>query len=161
MSAERTYGLGTRSAGQAVLGPPPRAEDCPPGLRTQAKAGLCRAVLAALLLHPISSPGDQSALARLYCLSLQFQHASDSTTEYSLDLQNSELWPYDPSSYAATITLSDDWLGGSFPGYMKLPIPPPEDADGDGFDDFFESTQPVNAVATSAPTVSAASARAP
>ncbi|HXR08366.1 MAG TPA: hypothetical protein VN765_13600 [Candidatus Acidoferrum sp.] len=110
---------------------------------------LCFVVVGGLFPHPIPSPGDQDAHARLFCLSLQFQHASDSTTEYSLDLASGELWPYDPSTYAANVTLNDDWFGSSDPGTILLALPPFTDANGNGYDDFFESVQPLGGTTTS------------
>ncbi len=106
-------------------------------------------LLANLLFLPMLSDAQQQAHARLYCLSLQFQKGFDSTTEYSLQMDNGELWYYDSSSYAANVTLNDEWIGEPYQGYIKVPIPGFTDANGNGFPDFFESVQGVDSTTTS------------
>jgi hypothetical protein len=95
--------------------------------------------------------GEETAQARLYCLSLSFQPGSDATTgEYSLRLDSGELWPYDSSYYAAYVTLYDNWFDEPVDrGYILLPVPDIGDANHNGFEDFFESAQPVNSASTS------------
>jgi hypothetical protein len=99
---------------------------------------------------------DQTAQARLYCVSLQFQQARDSTTEYVLDLStlsvgdNGELAPYDSTRHYSYLDLYDDWWGDYYPsGWMYLAIPNTGDANGNGFSDFFESSQPVSGASSS------------
>ena len=107
-------------------------------------------LLASLAFLP-SIRGEETARARLYCVSLSLQPGSDASTgEYSLILDNGELWPYNSSTYAAYVTLCDNWLGEEWDwGYILLPVPNIGDANQNGFQDFFESSQPVNSVGTS------------
>ena len=73
----------------------------------------------------------------------------NSTTEYSLVLENAELYYYTTDSHAADVTLKDEWLNESFPGYILLPIPIVGDVNGNGYADFFESGRSVNSATTS------------
>jgi hypothetical protein len=111
---------------------------------------LCLLVLASLTFLPIIR-GEETARARLYCLSLSLQPGEDTgTSEYSLNLDNGELWYYNSSTYAANVTLYDNWFGDTVDsGYILLPIPNTGDANQNGFPDFFESSQPVNNIGTS------------
>ena len=56
--------------------------------------------------------------------------------------------PTTPSSHAANLTLRDDWFGDDISGYLLLAVPNLGDDNHNGFADFFESSQPVNNVAT-------------
>lgn len=89
----------------------------------------------------------ETANARMYCLSLSFSYVYDSSGIYSLQLPDNELWPYDANSNAADVTVVDI-VGDSYPGYIILGIPNTIDANGDGFPDFFESSQEVSASTT-------------
>jgi hypothetical protein len=79
----------------------------------------------------------------------------DQDGTYSLDLTtlqygvNGELTPSGGSyDHAAYLVLTDELFGGQLPGTMYLNVPDTGDADGDGFNDFFEVSQPVSATSS-------------
>lgn len=106
--------------------------------------------LLALGFNTLSSSGAETAQARLYCLSPRVQTGRDNTTEYSLALTtlssevNGELMPYTDTSYSCNIILTDLFLDESDYGFIDLPWPSAGDANGNGFDDFFESSQAIS-----------------
>ena len=106
-------------------------------------------LLLALMLHPTSGiTAEQTASARLWCESLHFSQGNyeggtlDLTT---IDgVANGELAPYNGKSLVSTFIL--DFFGIPLYGTIILVgLPAFADNDGDGFDDFYESSQPVYA----------------
>jgi hypothetical protein len=102
-------------------------------------------------LFPLTARGAETAHAKTWCLSLRFQQAMDQNNEYSLDLTtltsgvNGELTPSGGSyTHAAWVLMTDTWFGGQVSGTMYLNVPDTGDADGDGFNDFFEVSQPIS-----------------
>jgi hypothetical protein len=108
-------------------------------------------------LYPITSFGLETAHARLYCLSLQFQQGT--TYGGTLNLStlsgtpyNGELMPTFGSGasgnpWGSGLVLV--WSGMSDGGTIYVNLPPPVDANNDDFDDFFEVSQAVTGKVTS------------
>ncbi len=105
-------------------------------------------LLGCFVCLPLTLPGAETAAARLDCLSLRFQSVEDMTGEYLLTLSDGELWPYNSNSHAANLTLNDLYLDETYTGYIVLAVPDSTDANGDGYADFYESSQEVNASTT-------------
>jgi hypothetical protein len=101
-------------------------------------------VLAATCLIPLLAQSSETAQARIWCLSLHFQQGSDGFGD-TLDLSsdpntpNGELAPYNGLQYACYFTLTSSSLPIS--GTMYVNLPPPSDANNDGWSDFFEVSQ--------------------
>jgi hypothetical protein len=97
----------------------------------------------------------ETAQARLWCLSARFQRGMDQNGEFALDLTtlnagiNGELVPDYGGNYShfSYLELTDQWFGDSSPGAMLLDVPS-GDADHNGWRDFFEVSQPVNAASS-------------
>ncbi len=91
---------------------------------------------------PLAAPGAQTAQARMWCLSLRFQQGADSFGD-TLDLStvagtpNGELAPYNGDTYGSGFALGL-YSGVSIYGTIYVNLPPYADANGNGFDDFFE-----------------------
>ncbi|MGH7993922.1 MAG: hypothetical protein ACREDQ_10425, partial [Limisphaerales bacterium] len=101
---------------------------------------------AGWLLYPITNYGSETAQARLYCESLRFHEG----TLYggTLDISsiggssyNGELVPYSGDTWYSGLVLV--WSGYADSGMIYINLPPPVDANNDGFDDFFEVSQGV------------------
>jgi len=116
-------------------------------------------MLVALPFIPSLGRGAETAHARLWCDSLHFQRGNDQNGLYTLDLTtlsvgiNGELtWNFLSGSYlySAYLELTDFTFGGeTLQGTLEVDLPDVQDADGDGFDDFFQVARPVDSVATS------------
>ncbi len=107
---------------------------------------------AVFLFCPMTNHGSETAQARLFCLSLRFQEGT--TYGGTLDMStiggppyNGELRPYSGRSWDSGLAL--DWSGMADNGVIYVNLPPAVDANGDGFDDFFEVSQGVANAATS------------
>ncbi|HLH56127.1 MAG TPA: hypothetical protein VKY92_21175 [Verrucomicrobiae bacterium] len=105
-------------------------------------------LLVACSFHGSTALSAETAQGRVWCLSLKFQQGSDSFGD-TLDLStisgtpNGELEPYNNLTYISGFTL--DISGMPIFGTMQLNLPPFQDTDGDGFNDFFESAVGVSA----------------
>ena len=105
------------------------------------------ALLAVLLLtFSFITHAAQTAQVHFVCLSLRFQPGSGvggSTLTLSSvsGTPNGELYPTGPGDYASGIIL--DIFGSPIPGEMQVYLPDFLDANGNGFDDFFEVEQGV------------------
>lgn len=118
-----------------------------------------RTLLLLGLLLPLLPPAGeaaQTAPARTYCQSLRFQQATDNSTLFTLDLStfaswdNGELGPYfyffDPSTtHSAYLHVVDTLFYDDYPGGMDLDAPGGDDANGNGWSDFFEVSQGISA----------------
>src|SRR3974390_3002246 len=95
--------------------------------------------------------GAETANAHFWCLSLRFQEASDSFGD-TLDLStisgssNGELAPYNGLEYASAFSL--DVSGFPVTGTIYLNLPPFADANGNAFNDFFESDLGITGTST-------------
>jgi len=105
----------------------------------------CLLVIASTA-HPLLLRAAESAHARIWCFSLRFQQGTDSSGVDTLDLStisngiNGELAPYRGLMYVSTFSLNDSSFSGLVVnGTMYLNLPPVADANGNGYDDFFES----------------------
>jgi hypothetical protein len=110
---------------------------------------------------PLIAFGTESAHAKTWCLSLRFYHGSGQSGRYSLDLStlesgvNSELTPIGGSpDHGAYLVIKDDLWGGQYWGSIYLNVPNTGDADGDGFNDFFEVSRPVSATSSGSYSIS-------
>jgi hypothetical protein len=99
-----------------------------------------------------SSQAAETAHARLYCLSLHFQQGT--TYGGTLDLStiggppyDGELMPYSGRTWASGLALV--WSGMGDSGTIYVNLPPAADANGNGFDDFFEVSQGLAATVPS------------
>lgn len=111
--------------------------------------------LATLCLLPSVNHAAQTANARFFCLSLRFQRgaANDlSGIRWTMDLTtlnvgiNGELAPafFGPAyTNGAWVELEEELFGETFSGGIALDTPDLVDANGNGFADFFEVSQPV------------------
>ncbi len=109
---------------------------------------------AGWLLYPITNYGAETAQARLYCMSLRFQHGT--TYGGTLDLSsiggppyNGELYPISDGTWDSGLVLVWRQMGHS--GYIDVNLPPGVDANNNGYDDFFEVAQGVNNAVSSGP----------
>ncbi|HUA67697.1 MAG TPA: hypothetical protein VMA13_04040 [Candidatus Saccharimonadales bacterium] len=108
------------------------------------------------LLRSATGQSAETAQARLFCLSLQFQEGT--TYGGTLDLSsisgtpNGELLPTfgDTSGnpWSSAFVLTYGGLG-TIDGVMQVNLPPAVDANNDGFNDFFEVSQGVTTTVTS------------
>ncbi len=101
----------------------------------------------ALLSYPSSGDAaEQTAFAHVWCESLHFSqghYAGDTLDLSTIDgIPNGELAPYG-KSLASGFTL--DFSGMPIYGTIYVGLPPFVDNDGDGFDDFYQSSQAVYA----------------
>ena len=106
-------------------------------------------LLLAVTLHPTSGiTAEQTAFARLWCESLHFSQGNSAGGD-TLDLTmidgvpNGELAPNDGKSLVSNFIL--DLFGMPLYGPILVGLPAFADNDGDGFDDFYDSSQPVYA----------------
>jgi hypothetical protein len=112
--------------------------------------------IAGLAILPPPVYAAETAQAKLWCLSLRFQSGLDQNAEYSLDFTmlsigiNGELAPDFGGSYThfSYLELTDEWFGDTMPGALSLDVPYVGDANGNGWNDFFEVSQPVNATSS-------------
>lgn len=113
--------------------------------------------LVSLITMPLHAV--QSAHARLYSASIRFHRGTDTFDFFMVDLStlssgnNGELFPgffnntgFSHSSY---LIITDTTLEEEMSGGIALDIPPNEDANFNGFPDFFESAQAVSGKTTS------------
>jgi hypothetical protein len=114
-------------------------------------------LMAGWFLFSATSQGAETAHARLYCLSLHFQEGT--TYGGTLDLStiggppyNGELMPYSGRTWVSGLALV--WSGMGDSGTIYINLPPAADANGNGFDDFFEVSQGVTNAVTSGGTYS-------
>ena len=103
-------------------------------------------------LFPLFTRCAETAHAKTWCLSLRFYHGGGQTGEYALDLStlesgvNGELTPTSGSyNHGAYLVLTDEIWNEQLPGTIYLNVPDTGDADGDGFNDFFEVSRAVSA----------------
>ena len=108
---------------------------------------------AGLVLLSMASYGAETARARLFCNSLRF--AEGTTYGGTLDLStmggppfNGELRPYSGNTWDSGFALYYGGLGNIY-GVIYLNLPPFSDANGNGFNDFFEVSQGVSTTFTS------------
>ena len=73
----------------------------------------------------------------------------DSTTNFSLRLEDDELRYYSSVSNFAIVTLKDEESQESYPGLIWLLIPSVGDSNGNGHPDFYESAQSVDSATSS------------
>jgi hypothetical protein len=115
-------------------------------------------MLAALSFIPCLGQGAETAHARLWCDSLRFQRGYEPNGLYALDLTtlsggiNGELtWDFLSADYdhSAYLELTDWTFGDTLQGALEVNLPTGQDANGNGFDDFFEVAQAVDSVTTS------------
>lgn len=107
--------------------------------------------VAGLSLMPIQSKAAGPAHARLYCQSIKFQRGNDQNGLYSLDFTtinngvNGELGPLQAGadfSHGCWFNYNDGIFDEVIPGLLNLDVPVLGDANGNGFEDFFEVSQP-------------------
>jgi hypothetical protein len=102
-------------------------------------------VVIASTVHPLLIHATETANARIWCYSLRFQQGMDFLQD-TLDFTtinggiNGELEPYHGLMYISTFLLDDsNYTGSTVNGTIYLNLPPVIDANGDGYNDFFES----------------------
>jgi hypothetical protein len=119
-------------------------------------------ILLVILLVGVEpmSQAAQTAQARMHCWSLRFGSASASGAggfAWELDLTtlpyglNGELAPDYVGGYShySFVDLYDSLFEEVYPGELGLDVPDGGDANGNGFPDFFEVSQPVNGLVSS------------
>jgi hypothetical protein len=115
-------------------------------------------LLAALFMPATSGRAAEQAPARLFCLSLQFQAVTQEFGLQSLALStaspgnppNGELRPLflaNEPSHGSSFSLTDPNLG-TLTGQLAFDVPPVPDTTGDGFSDFFKTSQAVPTTTT-------------
>jgi hypothetical protein len=111
---------------------------------------------AVLPMLPIATGAEQVAQARAFCVSLRFQRGTEPFDLYTLDLttiqtgNNGELAMDLQGSYShySLLTMHDEVWFMDIPGTLALDVPMSADVNDDGFWDFFEVAQGVNAPST-------------
>ena|SRR5436190_2538610 len=110
----------------------------------------CLFVIASTV-HPLLMRAAETANARIWCFSLRFQQGTDSFDD-TLDFTtissgvNGELAPYNGVTYISTFLLDDfNFSGLTINGTIYLNLPPVLDANGNGFNDFFETALGITA----------------
>src|SRR5206468_9209163 len=107
-------------------------------------------VMGVLLWASINSHAAQTAQARIYCLSLRFQQGTDqigSTLAFSTIAPsiNGELAPtFDAPSHYSEFVLDSLFFDEPIPGGIEFDVMPFQDANQNGFPDFFETSQGVS-----------------
>jgi hypothetical protein len=114
-----------------------------------------RISLALWLCLPVAGRSAQTAQTTLFSRSLRFYQSYDENDLFSLNLStlpnqnNGELGPYfyffGPTTHAAYLDLVDQLFYDHYYGGMDLNVPMAGDANGDGFDDFFQVAQGISA----------------
>lgn len=116
--------------------------------------------LAALLAAAGAAPAENTALIRLYCLSIRAHPGvlggglGDTLAFYSgndPDAPNGELWPLldDPDfTHTSGLVYRDPALGNTLAGAIALLAPEEEDANGDGVPDFYQVGQATGQIIT-------------
>jgi hypothetical protein len=103
-----------------------------------------------LLFGPAICDAAQTAQATMFCWSLRFGQGTG-YGGYYLDLTtlssgiNGELAPYDDDTQWSWYEMHDAYYFFDMTGYILVDIPSFTDANGNGFDDFFEVSQGVSA----------------
>lgn len=113
---------------------------------------------AALVSCPIVCNAVQTAQARFYCLSIHFDRGEgglygwdtlDLTTLGEYGAINGELAPlFEAYTHWSWFELYDALWEKTYYGILNVNTPNFTDANGNGFDDFFEVAQPVSATST-------------
>jgi hypothetical protein len=112
----------------------------------------------AIFLSPVISQAAGIAQARMYCFSPRFQQSDDQIGFFTLALTtlsfgiNGELAFGDffgtGASHSTFLTLTDEVFGDEYAGAMALDVPDGGDANENGYPDFFEVAQAVNATSS-------------
>ena len=107
---------------------------------------------AGWFLVPMANDGAETAQARLFCLSLQFQEGvapSGGTVKLSTisGAYNGELAPYMGNTWSSGLAL--EWSGMADTGVINVDLPPFVDTNDNGYSDFFEVSQAVGPTETS------------
>src|SRR5204863_9518795 len=109
-------------------------------------------IVVGLSFLALAVRGAETANARIWCWSLRFQQGTGSLDE-TLDLStinnsnNGELAPYQGDTYGSGFVL--DLSGLPVTGVIYVNLPTVVDVNGNGFDDFFETSQGVGSIQTS------------
>src|SRR5262245_10573213 len=118
--------------------------------RSLMKFFACLFVVASTLQTSLISAA-QTANARIWCFSLRFQQGTDSFGD-TLDFTtissgvNGELAPYNGVRYISTFLLDDfNYSGLTVSGTISINLPQVIDANGNGFNDFFETALGISA----------------
>ena len=112
--------------------------------------------LTVWLCLPLAGRATETAHATLFSDSVRFHQSLDESDFFSLNLStlssgnNGELGPYfyffdQNTTHAAYLDIEDQLLFEHYYGGMDLVVPQVGDANGNGFDDFMEIGQAVNA----------------
>ena len=115
---------------------------------------LSRLLLATALLTGLTSPRESRALeanGRMYCASVRINAGYDVNNQYELALttinsfKNGELAPnwLEGPSHFSYVVLADRWLDTEDVAEVHLDLPPYQDADSNGYTDFFETAQAI------------------
>jgi hypothetical protein len=112
-------------------------------------------VWVVVLLLGLTGPPEGRALeanGRMYCASVRINPGFDVNNQYELALttinssKNGELapnWLEGPSHYSYVV-LTDRWLDTEDVAEVHLDLPPYQDADNNGYTDFFETSQSIS-----------------
>ena len=113
--------------------------------------------ISVLMCGPSNPHAAQTAQARIYCLSVRFHQAMSSDGEFTMDLTtldpaaglNGELAPtFDIPSHFSNFHEYDTIFDEAIDGFIEFDVPASADANGNGFADFFETSQAVSATTT-------------
>jgi hypothetical protein len=111
------------------------------------------ALIALLMLVPLRSQSDQTAMARMSCLSPKFEDGYSQSGKYGLSFQgwgsgnNGELVRVSGGqfSHSSNVKLNDYTLGKTYIGNIVVNVPT-DDWDQNGMPDFYESSRSTDAV---------------
>ena len=105
-------------------------------------------LIASICFLPKASVAAPIAQARMWCWSMRFQEGAGPFDLYSLELTtlnsgiNGELAPlFGTYSHWALFDFNDLIFDDTIPGILNVDTPEFTDANGDGFDDFFDVSQ--------------------
>jgi hypothetical protein len=113
----------------------------------------------AIFLGPVIGQAAGIAQARMYCFSPRFQQSDDEIGFFTLNLTtlsfgiNGELAFGvfgTGDSHSTFLILTDQLFGDEYEGAMALDVPAGGDANGNGYADFFEVAQSLNATTSGA-----------
>jgi hypothetical protein len=113
--------------------------------------------MGVVLWASMQSHAAQTAQATLFCLSVRFYQATTIDGQLTYDLStldptvtiNGELAPtFDAPSHFSSYYVYDTIFDEGIDGFIELDVPMDEDANNNGFADFFESSQAISGATT-------------
>ncbi len=117
----------------------------------------CSLIVAALVYSSLATSDALEATGSLWCASVRFNSGSDANNQYTSQFttvngfNNGEFSPDQTlmsSPYYTYIYLADNWVEMDDFGRLSLNLPPFQDANQNGFHDFFEPSQAASGISS-------------